>query len=113
MKIYWIAIAVVFVACIIGALGSIFLKKGADKFKMSVRELLHNKNLIIGVLLLGLGFLLSVPMLKFVDLSILYPLTALTYVWVCFFSIRYLSERMNRPKWIGVFLILLGAILIV
>ena len=113
MSMYWIAIGTVVIASIIGAFGSLFLKKGADKLELSVKRLLNNKVLIAGVVLFGLGYTLSIPMLKFADLSILYPLSALTYIWVCFLSKKYLGEKINKYKWIGVFLILLGVVLII
>ena len=113
MNMYWIAIIVVVIGSIVGSFGALFLKKGSDNFELSIKSLMHNKTLITGVFLYGLGFLLFIPMLKYADLSILYPLSALTYIWVCFLSKRYLGEVINKPKWIGVLIILLGVVFII
>jgi uncharacterized membrane protein len=46
------------------------------------------------------------------ELSVLYPLVSLGYVWVCLLSIRFLGERMNSVKWTGVAFIVAGVALI-
>jgi len=49
-----------------------------------------------------------IPALKGGDLSILYPFVSVTYVWVALLSVRFLGEKMNKFKWIGIAMIILG-----
>lgn len=106
------AIGLVLTATLIGAFGPILLKKGSDAFGLSVRALLRNYNIIGGVFLYGLSSLLFIPALRGGDLSILYPFVSINYVWVSLLSIKFLNERMNKLKWLGVVLIIGGVSLI-
>jgi len=113
MKAHWLAIGVVIAASVVGSFGSLYLKRAADRFKLSYRGIFKNKPLILGGSLLVFSYVLFIPMLKYADLSVLYPISALAYVWICFISKKYLEEEINKFKWIGVFLILLGVVLII
>ncbi len=104
------AIMLVIFATIIGSLGPIFLKKASTDF--SFKNLLKNRNLFYGVIFYGVSTFLFIPALKGGELSVLYPLVALIYVWVSFLSIKFLNEKMNSLKWIGIILIILGVSLI-
>ena len=61
-----------------------------------------------GVALYGVGTVLFIPALRGGDLSVLYPFVSLNYIWVSLLSVRFLGEKMNRLKWLGVALIILG-----
>ena len=56
----------------------------------------------------ALGTVLFIPALKGGDLSILYPFVALTYIWVSLLSVKFLGEKMNFMKWMGISLIIVG-----
>ncbi|MBN2459219.1 EamA family transporter [Candidatus Woesearchaeota archaeon] len=98
----------VLIATFTGAFSSLFLKKGAEKFNLSLLQQLRNKDLILGVVLFFAGFVVYVYALSLEKLSILYPITALTYVWTAFISIKFLNEKMNLYKWLGIATIILG-----
>jgi drug/metabolite transporter (DMT)-like permease len=102
---YLIPIIVVFLNCILGAFAALLLKKGSKKG-------LLNKNTLIGILLYGVGAIIFVICLKFAPVSILYPVTAATYVWSFIFAKMYLGERITKYKILGLCLIILGIILI-
>ena len=102
------AIGLVISATLIGAFGPILLKKASAKKLSSIRELIKNYNLFLGVALYAIGTMLFIPALKGGDLSVLYPFVALSYVWVSFLSVKFLGEKMNRFKWIGIGLIIIG-----
>lgn len=101
------AIGLVVAATMVGGSGPILIKKGAHNIS-SLRTLLTNYYLFSGIALFGLGTVLFIPALRGGDLSTLYPLVALTYVWVSLLSVKFLGERMTRAKWLGISLILLG-----
>ena len=106
------SIILVIIACIIGAYGGILLKKGADTLKFKFKAMIRNKFLINGVLLYGLSIVLYIIALKGGELSILYPLVSTTYIWIAIFSQKLLKEKMNKYKWLGIALILIGVSLI-
>ena len=102
------AIGLVILATLVGAFGPIMLKKASSKSLTNIKSLLSNYHLYAGILLYGLGTILFIPALKGGDLSVLYPFVALAYIWVSLLSVRFLGEKMNRFKWIGIALIIIG-----
>jgi len=102
------AMGLVVLASFGAALGPIFLKKGAIDFKFKLKALIQNRNLILGVAFYGLGTIIFIPALKGGELSVLYPLISLSYIWVSLLSSRMVGEKMNKFKWIGVALIIIG-----
>jgi uncharacterized membrane protein len=104
-----VAVLIVNICTILGALGSLNLKIGSNK--LTIKSLI-NKNIVLGIVMYGLASVLFIPALKFGDLSVLYPMLALTYVWTVFFSVKFLKEKMNAYKWIGLVLIIIGVTII-
>ncbi len=106
------AIGLVVTATLVGAFGPILLKKASAKRLSKLKSLATNYHLFGGVALYAVGTLLFIPALKGGDLSVLYPFVALAYVWVSLLSVKFLGEKMNKFKWIGIALIILGGSLI-
>jgi uncharacterized membrane protein len=102
------AVGLVIFASLIGAMGPILLKKGSANFSLNPIKLLKNYTLIGGLVLYGLATILFVPALKGGNLSVLYPLVSLSYVWTCLLSIKMLGEKMSTLKWLGIILIIVG-----
>jgi uncharacterized membrane protein len=46
------------------------------------------------------------------DISFLWPLTGLSFVFATLAAIAFLGERVSQVRWAGVILIVLGAVLI-
>ncbi|HLD14985.1 MAG TPA: EamA family transporter [Candidatus Nanoarchaeia archaeon] len=101
------------VVSFIGAFGAIYLKKAAPSFKLNLKGILFNKYLIIGIIFYALSVLIFIYLLKFAEVSVLYPAIATVYIWVSLFSTKMLDEKMSSKKWMGVLLIILGVIFIV
>ena len=106
------AIGLVLLACFLGSFGPIMLKKASGKISFKIRDIIKNYYLISGFLFYGIGTILFVPALKGGELSVLYPLVAITYVWVSLWSVKFLKEKMNKKKWIGVMLVIIGVVFI-
>ena len=106
----WAMIAVA-IATTIGSFGPLFLKKASNKFGLNL-DSLFDKNLLLGIFFYGISTLMFIPLLKAGELSVLYPIVALAYVWVCLLSVKFLGEKMNPYKWAGIALIILGVVLI-
>jgi uncharacterized membrane protein len=102
------AIGLVVLATLINAFGPILLKKASAKKLSSIKSLMSNYYLFWGVSLYAIGTLLFIPALKGGELSVLYPFVALNYIWVSLLSKKFLGEEMNRFKWLGIFLIIVG-----
>ena len=107
----WSIIAVV-IACVIGAFASVLMKKASADFRINLKAMLRNKYLLTAVFLYGISTVIFIPALKYGELSVLYPLVATTYIWVAFLSTRYLGEKINKWKWLGILFILIGVSLI-
>lgn len=106
------AVGLVLLGVVVGSFGPIFLKKSSSGFSLNPIKILKNYNLIIGALFYAFGTMCFIPALKGGDLSVLYPLVSLSYVFVAFYSKLLLKERMNLYKWSGIFIILIGVSLI-
>ncbi|MFC1690539.1 EamA family transporter [Nanoarchaeota archaeon] len=108
----WWTFLIVFFATILGAFGSLFFKRGAKHVNFNILEQLKNFELIKGFFFYVSSALIFIIALKYGDLSVLYPITSLSYIWVSLISIKYLNEEMNKYKWLGIALIVLGVIFI-
>lgn len=102
------AIGLVFSATLIGAFGPILLKKASSRRLSNLKSLSTNYHLFGGVALYAIGTLLFIPSLKGGDLSVLYPFVSLSYIWVSLLSVKFLDEKMNKLKWAGIALIIIG-----
>ena len=79
------------------------MKSGANSLThFSISNMITNIPLMIGYSLYGLSTVLLVLALRDGELSLLYPVIALTYVWVTMLSLFFFQERMNVPKALGV-----------
>ena len=102
------AIMLVLLATLIGAFGPILLKKASARKLSRISYLTKNNYLFGGVSLYAIGTMMFIPALKGGDLSILYPFVSVTYVWVSLLSVKFLGEKMNKYKWLGIALIISG-----
>lgn len=71
-------------------------------------KILTNLPLFGGLACYGISTILLVLALRYGELSVLYPIIALTYVWVTMLSVGLLGESMNVYKLAGLTLIVLG-----
>jgi len=108
MKTQLWAVLLVFIGTIIGSFGSLFFKLGADKLNFSIKEQLKNYKLMLGFLFYGISSVFYITALKGGELSVIYPLVSLAYIWVILISIKILKENMNLLKWLGIAAIALG-----
>ena len=91
------------VACsVFGAIGQIFFKLGSQNLTFNIIEQLSNYKLIIGLTFYGIATIGYVFALKQANISILYPIIALSYVWVSILAVVFLHEPFPLYKWAGV-----------
>ena len=84
------------------------MKIGMAHFQPTLPALITNYPLVAGYVLYGINTLMLVVALKEGELSMLYPIIALTYVWVTLLSYTLLHETPNLYKNIGIAIIVLG-----
>lgn len=97
---------------LLGATGSLFLKKAASKGS-SLSSYISDYQFYIGGSLYFLSALLNIIILKYLDFTIVLPLTALTYIWTFIFSLTLLKEKFTLRKMLGTILIITGACVLV
>lgn len=92
----------------LGSMASLFLKKatGSD----GIFKMLKNINLYIGAFLYLTSAVINIWILRYMDYSVVLPLTSLTYIWTMVLSYMILKEKITKKKIVGVALILFGAI---
>jgi multidrug transporter EmrE-like cation transporter len=106
------SIILVFACTILGTLAQLFMKAGMEQFHPEPMALITNVPLIAGYCLYGINTVMLVMALREGELSVLYPIIALTYVWVTLVSYIHLHEPPNIYKNMGVTAIILGVIVI-
>ena len=96
---------------LVGAMGAFFLKAGMDRVD-SLTSLFQNPRIYLGGCFYLAGALLNILLLRRLDYSVLYPMTAITYVWSMVLSAAFLGERVTGRKLAGVAAILVGVLIL-
>lgn len=98
---------------LITSTAQILWKFGAKKISLDFYLLITNYPLIIGFILYFLGSILLMMAFKGGDLSFLYPLFALSYIWISILSPKFFpTDSMSLVKWFGIFFIIMGVSLV-
>lgn len=105
------SMALVLVASVVGSFGAVFLKFGAAMVTRNPLSFLNSR------LALGVALYLGSSVFYFLgirggQLSILYPLVSLGYIWTLVWARIFFHEALTRQKFLGLGLILLGVVLV-
>jgi multidrug transporter EmrE-like cation transporter len=104
-----LAMIVVFISTFVTTCGQIFLKMAAGNLTLDAAALLTNYPLFIGCFFYGVGAIMLIVSLKYGELSVLYPIYALNFIWVSIASPFFFpTDSMNLMKWLGVAFVMLG-----
>ena len=96
-----------------GTFGAIFFKKASAAIDPKhLLLMLKNKHLYIGGCFYLIGAALNIVLLRYMDYSIVYPMTSLTYIWTMIVSYLIFKEKMNVHKVIAVCCIIAGIVLL-
>jgi undecaprenyl phosphate-alpha-L-ara4N flippase subunit ArnE len=104
--------------CMLLTGGQVFMKFGltiAGDFSWSwnyFSKLLFNWQFISCGVCYGLGSILWMYIIKNFPFSMAYPMISISYVMGMFAAILFFHEEVTFVRWVGVFLILTGCILI-
>jgi len=112
-----LSIVLILLCTVVGAAAQILMREGANYLPAAGSEgmalsLLTNWPLLAGYVCLGLNTGLLVLALRKGQLSVLYPIIALTYVWVAILSPMFFEDSLNALKVAGVVFIVGGVSLI-
>jgi drug/metabolite transporter (DMT)-like permease len=104
------AILLIVLFTIIAAIAQPLFKIGANSLpaKISVGGVVTDFPLIAGLALYGLGSILMIWALRHGELSVLYPLISLSYVWVAILSVVIFRDRMTSLRISGIATIIAG-----
>jgi multidrug transporter EmrE-like cation transporter len=101
--------ALVFCCTLFGAAAQILIKSGANALGSgSPLAMISNLPLMAGYSLYGISTVLLVLALRDGELSLLYPVISLTFVWVTLLSLTYFKETANPYKLAGIAIIVTG-----
>ncbi len=102
------SMAWIFLCGFIGSFGAVFLKAGAAHLDLKIKSLLKNWRLWFGIGLYLLSSVFFVFGMRRGELSVLYPLVALGYMWTVVWSKVFFGEPLTKSKFIAVGMILVG-----
>jgi drug/metabolite transporter (DMT)-like permease len=103
------SIALVGLCTLLGAAAQILIKTGASTLQgAGVIAMLTNFHILAGYSLYGLFMMVLILALRDGELSILYPVISLTFVWVTILSAVLFHEVLTPGKIAGVAIIVLG-----
>jgi drug/metabolite transporter (DMT)-like permease len=100
------------VGSFIGSFGAVFLKAGAVRIEKNIAALIANWRLIAGIALFCLSSVFFVLGLKHGELSVLYPIVSLGYIWTLLWSRLFFGEELTKAKIAGLALILIGVLFV-
>lgn len=107
----WSSIGLVLCASVLGSFGAVFLKLGSEKLRYGIRNMI-SWQAFAGVMFYLSSSVFFVAGVRKGELSVLYPMVSLGYVWTMIWSKLWFGEPVTRQKFIALGLILFGICLI-
>src|SRR3954462_11090934 len=108
------AIVLNLVRSFIGSFGTVFLKLGAEHMKGGIGRLLSNYWLVVGTdlyVLSSVFYMMGVGQ-PGAQLTVLYPMVSLGYIWAMLWARVFFGERFTLSKVGGLLMIIFGVALI-
>jgi|ERR1051325_1442722 drug/metabolite transporter (DMT)-like permease len=114
---------ILFIGLIFESTGIVLLKKGMSQIDevrtVNAAEILRiikagatNAQILLGVFFQALFFICLLILMSKSDISFLWPLTALSFVFATLAAMVFLHEHVSTVRWAGVVFIMIGAALI-
>ena len=95
----------------IGASGAFFFKKSTEDGE-GFFSALKSWRFYVGGVLYVIAAVLNIILLRYMDYTVLYPMTAITYIWTLLLSRLFLNESVEKKKLLGVLVICCGVFLV-
>jgi uncharacterized membrane protein len=114
---------ILFIGLVFESTGIILLKRGMnqvgkvetvnrEEIVRVVQAGMKNPQILLGIFFEALFFLCLLILMNRSDISFLWPLTGLSFVFATLAAILFLREEVSSVRWIGVVFIMIGAALI-
>ena len=116
-------LSILLIGLVFESAGVVLLKKGmtqigdveainAGEIARAVKAGATNPQILLGVFFEAVFFACLLVLMSKSDISFLWPLTALSFVFATLAAMMFLHERVSVIRWAGVVLIMIGAALI-
>ena len=108
------AVVLVLIGSFVGSFGAVFLKLGAEHMQGGLARLLTNYWLGTGVVLYLMSsvfYMMGVAQ-PGAELTVLYPMVSLGYIWAILWARLFFKEAFTLPKLGGLLMIIFGVALI-
>ncbi|MCM1174362.1 MAG: EamA family transporter [Blautia sp.] len=96
---------------LMGAIASLFFKKASGS--NGILNLIKNPNLYVGGFIYVASAGINIYILRFLNYSVVLPMTSITYIWTMVLSGFILKEKISKRKILGVGMIIIGAVMVV
>lgn len=106
------SIILVLFGSFIGSFGAVFLKMGAEHMHGGLARLLSNYWLGVGILLYLLSSVFYMMGVSQGQLTVLYPMVSIGYIWAILWARLFFKEPFTRAKIGGLAAIIVGVALI-
>jgi drug/metabolite transporter (DMT)-like permease len=106
------SIVLVLFGSFIGSFGAVFLKLGAERLEMRLASLFTNYWLVVGVVLYVLSSVFYMMGVSQGELTVLYPMVSLGYIFAIVWARLFFNEPFTRAKVGGLLMIIIGVALI-
>lgn len=113
---------ILFICIILGVCGQLVLKRGMNKadifsFRKTekvelFKKIFLNEYIILGFIFYGLSSLLWLVIISKLELSYAYPMVSSGYFFVALFSMLFFKEHISWQRWLSIFVIILGVVII-
>jgi len=111
---------ILFIGLVFESTGIVLLKKGMNRLGQVttvnlseairvVKAAVTNSHIVLGIFFEALFFICLLILMSESDISFLWPLTALSFVFSTLAALLFLHERVTPLRWVGVAFIMLGA----
>ena len=105
------SILLVFFGSLIGSVGMVFLKKASAHLHKGFLHIV-NLNAALGVALFLLSSVFYLKGISKGELSVLYPMVSLSYVWALIWAKLFFHEHFTAQKFLGLGLVLAGVVFV-
>ncbi|MDQ2840041.1 MAG: hypothetical protein M3Y72_03185 [Acidobacteriota bacterium] len=106
------SILLILVSSFFGSFGAVFLKLGAEHLRGSLARLFTNYWLATGIVLYLLSSIFYIMGVSQGQLTVLYPMVSLGYIWAILWARIFFKEPFTLAKVAGLALIIFGVSLI-
>jgi drug/metabolite transporter (DMT)-like permease len=106
------SVVLVVLASFIGSFGAVFLKLGAERMQGGLAKIIRNYWLFIGIFFYLLSSVFYVMGVSKGELTVLYPMVALSYLWTIVWARLFFKEPFTMAKLGGLAMIIVGVAMI-